>query len=94
MLAIIVFSTVRLILELYWYFIIARILLSFFPDVLQMGIGSLVVRVTDPYLVPFRRMIPPLQIGSIYLDVATIVAIIAYWFVQNGILFLLGLLIG
>jgi len=89
-----VINTIAFLLELYWYVLFARMLLSFFPDVTDSSLGRLLFRVTEPYLGAFRRFIPPLRLGRGYLDLSYIVALIAYWFVEKGVMFLLQLLFG
>ncbi len=54
-----------------------------------MGIGRAIIRVTEPYLSLFRRFIPPVRIGAGYLDLSLIVAVIAYYFAENGLLWVL-----
>jgi YggT family protein len=65
-----------------WLYLIAifvRILLSWFPldpDGFMATIGGFLYMVTDPVLVPLRRVIPPLRLGNIALDLSAIIAII------------------
>ncbi|WP_245926292.1 YggT family protein [Sulfoacidibacillus thermotolerans] len=81
-------STISWLLNLYWYFILARILISWFPDVNDTAIGRFIIRVTEPYLAPFRRFIPAVRLGSVYLDLSVIVAIFAFYFIENGLLWI------
>ena len=74
------------ILELYSYVLIARVLMSWVPDVERTSIGRFLVRITEPYLGFFRRFIPPLPLGGGYLDLSPIVAIFAWHFVTVGVL--------
>ena len=76
-------------MNLNWYCILARMLIGWFPDVASMGIGRVIIRVTEPYLSLFRRFIPPVRIGGGYLDLSFIVAVIAYYFAENGLLWVL-----
>lgn len=84
-----IISTISWLLNLYWYFILARILISWFPDVHETGIGRFIVRVTEPYLAPFRRYIPALRFSSVSIDISVIVAIFAYYFIEDAVLFIL-----
>ena len=71
--------------------IFARILLSWFPldpDGVMATIGGLLYMITDPVLGPLRRVIPPLRLGNIALDLSAIIVIIGL----NVILSLLGCL--
>ncbi len=75
-------------LRLYGYALFARILMSWFPDLGEMSIGRILISITEPYFAPFRRFIPPLSLGGIYLDIASLVALIAYMFVDRAVLWL------
>lgn len=86
-------SMISWLLNVYWYFILARILISWFPDVNETAIGRFIIRVTEPYLSPFRRFIPAVRLGSVYLDISVIVAIFAYYFIENAVLWIVGSLL-
>jgi YggT family protein len=76
---------------LYLIAIFARILLSWFPlnpDGVMATIGGFLYMITDPVLAPLRRIIPPLRLGNIALDLSAIVVIIGL----NVILSILGCL--
>ncbi|MCD8502488.1 MAG: YggT family protein [Bacillaceae bacterium] len=79
------------ILELYSFLVIAYILMSWFPNARQSTLGQFIGSLVEPYLAPFRRIIPP--IGMI--DISPIVAIFALRLAQQGVIaifrtFLLG----
>ena len=61
------------LLGLYALVLIVRVVLSWFP-ISPNGIGATVAGfiylVTDPVLIPLRRVIPALRIGSVGLDLA------------------------
>ena len=65
-----------------WLYLIAifvRILLSWFPldpDGVMATIGGFLYMITDPLLAPLRRVIPPVRLGNVALDLSAIVAII------------------
>ena len=82
------------ILQLYWYAIFARVLLSWFPNVQSTVLGRFFIAVTEPYLAPFRRLIPPLSFAGGYLDLSVIVAVILYMFVENGLLWVVQVVLG
>ncbi len=72
-------SVVCLIGYGYLVAIFARILLSWFPldpDGIMATVGGFLYVITDPVLAPLRRMIPPLRLGNIALDLSAIVVII------------------
>ncbi len=55
--------------------------MSWFPNARESSIGQLLGRLAEPYLEPFRRIIPPLGM----IDISPIVAIIALNFAQYGV---------
>jgi len=65
-----------------WLYLIAifiRILLSWFPldpNGFMATIGGFLYMITDPVLVPLRRVIPPLRLGNVALDLSAVIAII------------------
>lgn len=69
------------LLEYYGYAIIIYILMSWFPGARETGIGRFMGAIVEPYLEPFRRIIPP--IGMI--DISPIVAIFLLSFAQMGL---------
>ena len=73
--------------NIYFFMIIAYVLLSWIPNARDSFIGEMLGKLTEPYLSIFRRFIPPLG-GMI--DISPIVAIIALRFVAAGIKGVLG----
>jgi len=63
---------------LYWL-LIARIVVSWLPVDPYHSIVLFLVQITDPILIPFRKL--PLQIGM--LDLSPLVAFVAIIFVRN-----------
>lgn len=62
--------------------IIIYILMSWLPSVKESSVGEMLGKLVEPYLKPFRRLIPP--IGGI-LDISPIVAFFALGFVVQGL---------
>jgi YggT family protein len=82
------------ILDIYWYVLVARVILTWIPDLERTPLGIWIFRLTEPYFAPFRRFIPSVRMGSVYLDVSMMVAFIAYWFLEQGLLYVLQVLFG
>lgn len=80
------FSIISLLFRIYEYILIARILMSWVPDMERTSLGQILVRITEPYLGMFRRFIPPF--GP--LDLSPIVAILALYLIQAGLMTILG----
>lgn len=68
---------------IYWYSwaLIIYILLSWFPNARESAFGQLLARICEPYLEPFRKIIPPLGM----LDISPLVAIIVLRFASSGL---------
>lgn len=77
----IVFSLLTDVINVYYYALIIYILMSWFPNARGSAIGRFLGRVCEPYLEPFRRIIPP--IGMI--DISPIVAIFVLRFAVSGL---------
>lgn len=80
---------VNTLVTIYQYMIIAYILMSWVPNLRQSFIGELLGRFVEPYLAPFRKIIPP--IGGM-LDISPIVALFALYFVRYGLLAIVDML--
>lgn len=76
---------------IYYFMIIAYVFMSWLPNVKESFVGEWLGKLVEPYLSPFRKLIPP--IGGM-LDISPIVALIALRFVAAGITTVLELIIG
>lgn len=77
-----VFALIDTLQYIYYCMIIAYVLLSWLPNVRESFIGELLGKLVEPYLTPFRKIIPP--IGGM-LDISPIIALFAFRFVVLGI---------
>lgn len=68
--------------KLYFYMIFGYLILSWFPNARDSFVGGLLAKLVEPYLSPFRKIIP--SIGPI--DLSPIVALFALNFVVMGII--------
>jgi YggT family protein len=75
-------------IEFYSFALIGYILLSWFPNARESGIGKFLATICEPYLEPFRRFIPPLGM----IDISPIVAIISLNFASMGVVSLFNML--
>ena len=83
-------SYIYLLSRIYSYVIIAYVLMSWIPNARGSFIGEMIGKIVEPYLSPFRRIIPP--IGGM-IDISPIVALIALNFVAEGIVAVLSFFI-
>ena len=65
------------LLQIYLLGLVVRVLMSWFPisrDGSMATVAGFLYTVTDPVLLPLRRLLPPLRMGGMALDLSPIVA--------------------
>ena len=75
-------NTIVTLLGYYSWVLMAYILLSWFPNARESRFGQVLAMLVEPFLAPFRRIIPP--IGGM-LDISPIVAFLVLNLAQAGI---------
>ncbi len=78
-------SVLLRLFDLYQFAIIGYILMSWFPGARQSSIGRFLGSIVEPYLEPFRRIIPPIGM----LDISAIVALFVLSFARRGLVYVL-----
>lgn len=69
-----------LIVEIYLYILIARIVLSWFPispTSPVMPVVKVLGAVTDPVLTPLRKVLPPMNFGGMGIDLSPLILCVA-----------------
>jgi YggT family protein len=84
----IILDLILFLLNIYSWLLIGYILMSWIPNLRDTSFGQFLGMVVEPYLAPFRKIIPP--IGMI--DISPIVAIIALDFAQRGLVALFNMI--
>jgi len=76
-----IFELLATLLSLYSFVILARLLLSWVPDLVDPynPIVQLIRQITDPVLEPARQLIPP--IGMI--DISPTIVLLVMWFLAD-----------
>lgn len=72
---------VDIIYRIYYWMIIIYIFMSWVPNVRESFIGEFLGKMVEPYLAPFRRIVPPLGM----IDFSPIVALLALWLASFGL---------
>lgn len=73
--------------QIYSYCIFGYILLSWFPNAKEGPIGVFLGKICEPFLGPFRSVIPP--IGGM-IDISPMIAMVVLQLATRGIVTLLG----
>jgi YggT family protein len=81
MLLVDIFNVIAQAIQIYMYAIIGYILMSWFPGARESSIGRFLGKIVEPYLEPFRKIIPPLGM----IDISPIVAIFTLNFALYGL---------
>ncbi len=76
-----IFSLLQQLISLYSWALIIYILMSWFPNARETSIGRFLANICEPYLEPFRKIIP--SIGMI--DISPIVAFLVLKFASSGL---------
>ncbi|MGM8214395.1 YggT family protein [Bacillaceae bacterium W0354] len=76
-----IFSILAQAIYIYSYALIFYILMSWFPGARESSIGQFLGKICEPYLEPFRKIIPPIGM----LDISPIVAIISLHLAVGGL---------
>ncbi len=84
------FNVLTTALQIYSWVLIIYILMSWFPGARQSSFGNILARLAEPFLEPFRRIIPPLGM----IDISPIVAILVLRFATAGMWELYKILLG
>ncbi|AIQ54167.1 MULTISPECIES: YggT family protein [Paenibacillus] len=84
-------SIINILFQIYYYMIIIYILMSWLPNLRENFIGELLGKLVEPYLSPFRRIIPPL-FGT--LDISPIVALFVLRFAVVGLHSIVAMIFG
>lgn len=76
-----VLSLLQDLINIFQWALIIYILMSWFPNARDTVVGRFLARICEPYLEPFRRIIPPIGM----MDISPIVAFLVLNFAIRGI---------
>lgn len=84
---------VNTVFTVYYWLIIARIILSWVPQLTNNAavrpLAGFVIEITEPYISLFRRLIPAVRAGEVGFDFSPLIAIITLVVLQNFVLLIL-----
>ncbi|MBP3038716.1 YggT family protein [Bacillaceae bacterium Marseille-Q3522] len=77
----IIFEILFRLIEYYSYALIIYLLMSWFPNARETSIGRFLATICEPFLEPFRRIIPPIGM----FDFSPIIAFLALRYATAGL---------
>ncbi|MCG7338711.1 YggT family protein [Staphylococcus sp. ACRSN] len=85
----IVFKFILFLVQIYYYGMIVYFFMSWIPNARENKFGQFLQKIYEPFLEPFRKIIPP--IGMI--DISSIVAIIVLVLFQRGLVSIFNMIL-
>ncbi|MBO1198567.1 YggT family protein [Staphylococcus simiae] len=79
-----VFRFILFLVNIYYWGMIIYFFTSWVPSIRESKVGEFLARIYEPFLQPFRKIIPP--IGMI--DISSIAAIVVLMLFQRGLVFI------
>lgn len=76
---ILIFVILQRLLSIYSFAIIVYILMSWFPGARESVIGVFLQKICEPFLEPFRKIIPPLGM----IDISPLIAMLVLTFARS-----------
>ncbi|EOA9112036.1 YggT family protein [Staphylococcus aureus] len=77
-----IFKFILFVVEIYYFGMIIYFFKSWVPSIRETKVGYFLAKIYEPFLQPFRKVIPPIGI----IDISSIAAIIVLVLFQKGLL--------
>ncbi|GAB5638775.1 YggT family protein [Staphylococcus aureus] len=77
-----IFKFILFVVEIYYFGMIIYFFTSWVPIIRETKVGYFLAKIYEPFLQPFRKVIPPIGI----IDISSIAAIIVLVLFQKGLL--------
>ena len=77
-----IFNFILLLVQIYYWGMIIYFFTSWVPSIRESKIGEILGKIYEPFLEPFRKVIPPIGI----IDISSIAAIFVLVLFQKGLL--------
>ncbi|HCZ7917403.1 TPA: YggT family protein [Staphylococcus aureus] len=77
-----IFKFILFVVEIYYFGMIIYFFTSWVPSIRETKVGCFLAKIYEPFLQPFRKVIPPIGI----IDISSIAAIFVLVLFQKGLL--------
>ncbi|HFE5356624.1 YggT family protein [Staphylococcus aureus] len=77
-----IFKFILFVVEIYYFGMIIYFFISWVPSIRETKVGYFLAKIYEPFLQPFRKVIPPIGI----IDISSIAAIFVLVLFQKGLL--------
>lgn len=78
-------TTIRAVVELILWVFILRAVAEFIPPLDNSVVGKAVRSISEPILVPVRRVIRPMTLGDMEIDLSAVVVVLVFYSLQTFI---------
>lgn len=76
-----IFNIILILVRIYTFGMLFYFLMSWLPGARENGLGQFLAKIYEPFLEPFRRIIPPIGI----IDISSIVALFVLFLFREGL---------
>ncbi|MCI2802391.1 YggT family protein [Staphylococcus pettenkoferi] len=76
-----IFNIILILVRIYTFGMLFYFLMSWLPGARENGLGRFLAKIYEPFLEPFRRIIPPIGI----IDISSIVALFVLFLFREGL---------
>lgn len=80
-------TIIRFALQIYTFMIFGYILMSWIPQLRESALGFFLGRMVEPFLRPFKQLIPSFGM----MDISPVIALFTLHFAEEGLIYLLYL---
>ncbi|PTH29125.1 YggT family protein [Staphylococcus arlettae] len=84
-----IFNFILIVVQIYYCGMIVYFFMSWIPNARENKFGQFLSKIYEPFLEPFRKIVPPIG----FIDISSIVAIIALVLFQRGLANIFNLII-
>lgn len=84
-----IFNFILFLVQIYYYGMIVYFFTSWVPNIRESKFGEILGKIYEPFLEPFRKIIPPIGI----IDISSIVAIIVLVLFQRGLVTIFNMIL-
>lgn len=79
-------ALIKVIWEIALWAFIFRVFVDFFPPLQANTVGKAIMRISEPVLLPIRRVFRPMSVGDAVIDLSAVVVVLVLYYLRALIL--------